>query len=341
MLYLIGIGLNFVLTQFIVYDDVKNEINSFTEKELIRKINSGKEIVGLNYSTTYNDKGKPICGRININYCKCCKLPECYREQSYNNETYIRLCKPIKLNKIKTGMTFAYKDLLLQFMVSREKELSTWHIDHRLIKRYATTGGFETFSNIISDEVSLNNYINAILEIAPFIQYKLSITMNIQPKVDILDLSRLSELSKNRYMEYKLVNKDEIGGIILGKCNLENFNFMNLINRLDMKNTLKVDFSDSYNDYRGIKSWCNYGDSSSIVSLPDKIKNVIFIFNENMIKFNTSMLEKSKAIQIGYIPSNLTKDNMLKQVDILLSKALLLNKLSMNNKKNYFYVIKK
>ena len=340
MLYLIDIGFNFVLTQFIVYDNLKNEINSFTEKEVIRKINSGIKIVGLDYSTYYAN-GKEQVGRINLNYCYNLNLPQCYREKSYNNETYIRLCKPIKLNKVKTGMTFAYKDLILKFMASKQKELSTWHIDYRSINRNGTTDGFETFSNIISDQLALNNYINDILEIAPFIKYKLSISMNIGPRLDVLDLSRLSELSNNRYMEYKVENKNEIGSIILGKCNLDNFNFMHLISRLDMKNTLKVDFSDSYNDYKSKKPWCDYGSPNSIVSLPDKTKNVIFIFNENMVKFNTSMLEKIKPIQIGYIPINLTKDNMLKQVDILLSKSLLLNKLAINNNKNYFYVIKK
>ena len=106
-------------TQYVVYDSVKNELNSYTEGQILKILKKGIEIYGIEVdarlcinniqSTYYNIKDT-------IQLVDNKRLEWTYGLAHTNTQSrFLLLHRPVYLNKIKDNMTFIYKNLKIIF----------------------------------------------------------------------------------------------------------------------------------------------------------------------------------------------------------------------------------
>jgi len=342
MLYLIDIepgGYN-ENTHFVVYDDLGNEINSYTERQILAKIKDNKPIVG-------------ICGndsRINISACKIQSIPNVVSMKKVGNNNLtvkfncIVLHKPIKIKKVKTGMAFIYKNVYMMYVSNRPVEKSCWYIKYHK-GDYAID--YNTLKSYIELKVTPENiydYMKNICDIEPYLDRKLSITIDLETlglDLKTIDLTLLSNCTKRHYISFTLNSKYKLENIYVGNCDVTKVNFMFLTGYIKSKETIFLDFSSCFNDYK--EKVFGGGVSDRDFGLPSTCAETIgyvFVLNNSSPIFNESIISKFKLEFLGYVPRTVSKSDLPFVVNQLKAKYILLKNLNVKQNNSFYVLVK-
>lgn len=313
-------------TQYILYDDIKNEINSYTDTQIQNLHKKGIFVRGIKLSdNSYNivdnvySRCSPIPGLIKL---KNCGRPDWTFGLAHSDSlsNYIILEKPVNINKIKSGSVFLYKHLKLKFRGTRPIDKSTWDI-------YYNAEMFGQDKSQVLDNI-LPMLLGELTEIIPCLKYNVSITLRLD-NVDNLDLSAIYQYTNNRVCSVDILSLNKANTIYVGKSNLQNSRFYHLISLSSNEKKVKkivryVDFSDCYNDYvtEEITHRGTNDIKYSCLNINKNINNVFVLCNERTPIFNKSLVNLNKLVYLGVV----NKNNRYVECEQLLAKYVLINK---------------
>lgn len=327
-------------TQYVLYDDKKNEINSYTGTQIKTKVTKGVEIQGIYVNNSF----------VEYSMCRIQNLPgivSCINADLYDNSkistsytNFILLYKPIKLNKIKTGMVFIYKNVKMMYVAGKPVDTSYWVVDY-------FNGLID--NNTLKDNSKYNNinieeYLKNIFELSNYINRKIKVNfdlMRLNIKLKYLDFNLLSGLTENHFVSYKLRSENNVKYVNVGNHNITRVNFMDLTGYLKSQDSVVIDFSDCYSDYPPNKYiGCSSYDDFGYPASPDNNVNITFLFNDKQPEFVTNYVKKAKLICLGYLPFNLPKQQRYAAVEQLKAKNVLMKNIDINKNKHYYVLMK-
>lgn len=318
-------------TQYVVYDSVKNELNSYTEGQVLKILKKGIEIYGIEVDTRFcinNIQSTYYNIKDTIQLVDNKRLEWTYGLAHTNAQSrFLLLHRPVYLNKLKDNMTFIYKSLKIIFHKKRTKDDSYFSI----ILNEDMTGG--SAAKDLFMDVYLNDFMHALEEIIPYLSHNIEIKFYKFASIKHLDLSSITQFSNNKNIAIQLTllhnNSNTIETINLGRGNLKNldlswFTYTGFTkkNSEQNKNLVSfIDLSDCYNDYDKVLN--NYYDrDAKFLRLDKDLSGIILLFNENTPNYIKTVAEANKLVYLGKVH----KERKFIEIPSLLAKRNLINK---------------
>lgn len=314
-------------TQYVVYDSVKNELNSYTEAQIMKILKKGIEIQGIELdprlcginniqSTYYNIKDT-------IQLVDNKRLEWTYGISHTNTQSrFLLLHRPVYLNKIKDNMTFIYKSLKIVFHKKRSKDESYFSISLNVDMK-------NNAEDLFMDSY-FYDFMHDLIEIIPYFKYNILITFYKFASIKNLDLSSITQFSKDKNIKIKVTlfhkSSNTIETIYLGRGNLKNLDlswfFTGLSPKAKSENLVNfIDFSDCYNDYDKVLT--NYYDSEAKFLKIDKdLSGIVLLFNENTPNYIKTVAGANKLVYLGKVH----KERKFTEIASLIAKRNLMNK---------------